>query len=295
MNLAVQNGQPTPAPRTVSLPRITFLRLSLLAAAVLVSLSWLYILGVDSSQSHSFFSAETWRRGVSFLKDLAGVGSPATPAFAQAQAWRDTGRLAYQTLAMAVLGIGIAGLVALATFMFGARTLMTGDLAPYGSSAWRVVHITTRAFFTLTRSVPELVWAMIAVFIFSPGILPGAIALGIHNAGILGKLSAEVVEGLDSRPIRALRSSGAGRFQVLLYGVLPQALPRFTTYLLYRWEVIIRTTIVVGFVAAGGLGQEFRLSMSHFHYTTVSLILIWYLILVLAVDTAAVLLRRLAR
>ncbi|MSQ25029.1 MAG: ABC transporter permease subunit [Dehalococcoidia bacterium] len=284
-----------PAPRAALLPRLSFLRLSLLAAIVLCCASWVYILNVDSNQSHSFFSAETWRRGVSFLKDLAGAGSTATPAFAQASAWRETGRLAYQTLAMAVLGIGIAALVALATFIFGARTLMTGELAPYGASAWRALYIAARAFFTLTRSVPELVWAMIAVFIFSPGILPGAIALGIHNAGILGKLSSEVVEGLDPRPMRALRSSGAGRFQVLLYGVLPEALPRFTTYLLYRWEVIIRTTIVVGFVAAGGLGQEFRLAMSHFHYTTLSLILIWYLILVAAVDIAAVLLRRLAR
>lgn len=284
-----------PTPRATLLPRLSFLRLSLFAAVALACASWAYVLNVDSNQSHSFFSAETWRRGVSFIKDLSGAGSAATPAFAQASAWRETGRLAYQTLAMAVLGIGIAALVALATFIFGARTLMTGDLAPYGSSAWRAAYIAARAFFTLTRSVPELVWAMIAVFILSPGILPGAIALGIHNAGILGKLSAEVVEGLDPRPMRALRSSGAGRFQVLLYGVLPEALPRFTTYLLYRWEVIIRTTIVVGFVAAGGLGQEFRLAMSHFHYTTVSLILIWYLILVAAVDTAAILLRRLAR
>jgi len=133
------------------------------------------------------------------------------------------------------------------------------------------------------------------VFVLSPGILPGAIALAIHNYGVLGRLAAEVVENLDMKPAHALRSSGANRLQVLVYAVLPQALPRFLTYLLYRWEVVIRTTIVVGFVAAGGLGMEFRLSMSHFHYTTVTLLLMWYLILVLGVDLISTGLRRWAR
>ena len=128
-----------------------------------------------------------------------------------------------------------------------------------------------RAVFVFTRGVPELLWAMLIVFVFSPGVLPGALALAVHNYGILGKLSAEVVEDLDPRPARALRTAGAGNFQMLLYGVLPQVLPQFLTYMLYRWEVIIRTTIVVGFVAAGGLGREFRLSMSWFQYDKVIL------------------------
>jgi len=102
------------------------------------------------------------------------------------------------------------------------------------------------------------------------------------------------VEGLNPRSIQALRTTGASRFQMMLYGVLPQTLPRFITYMFYRWEVIIRTTIVVGFVAAGGLGMEFRLSMSYFHYTNVTLILVWYLILVVSVDLIAASLRRLA-
>jgi phosphonate transport system permease protein len=107
-------------------------------------------------------------------------------------------------------------------------------------------------------------------------------------------LGSEIVEGLDTRPMRALRSTGAGRLQVLLYGVLPEALPKFVTYLFYRWEVIIRTTIVVGFVAAGGLGMEFRLAMSHFKFTEVTLILFWYLVLVLFVDLVSAQLRKLA-
>jgi len=71
---------------------------------------------------------------------------------------------------------------------------------------------------------------------------------------------------------------------MLAYGIIPQAMPQFLTYLLYRWEVLIRTTVVVGFVSAGGLGREFRLSLSFFQYTDVALMILWYLVLVMAVE-----------
>ena len=152
-----------------------------------------------------------------------------------------------------------------------------------------------RTVYVFARAVPELVWALIIIFVVQPGIVAGAIALAVHNFGIVGKLSAEVVEDLDPAPMRALASSGAGARQRLLYGVLPQAAPKMLTYVLYRWEVIMRTTIVVGFVAASGLGREFRLSMSFFQFTDVALILIVYFLLVGAGDMASAGLRRLAR
>ncbi|MCH8101732.1 MAG: ABC transporter permease subunit [Chloroflexi bacterium] len=278
------------------LARISFVRASALLVVALVVLSWLYIATEDRGQGAAFFSVEAAGRAWDFLwGDLLGAGSDGRPAFLKASEWRAMVPLARDTLAMSVLGIGFAGLVALATFVFGARNVMTGELAPYGGVGWKLAFLVARGFFIVARGVPELIWAFLIIFIFSPGILPGAIALAIHNSGILGKLASETVEGLDPRPIRSLQGAGAGQFQVLFYGVLPQALPKLLTFLLYRWEVIIRTTIVVGFVAAGGLGQEFRLSMSHFQYTTVTLILIWYLGLVVFVDLVAVGLRRLAR
>ena len=133
---------------------------------------------------------------------------------------------------------------------------------------------------------------MVIVFFLSPGILPGAVALAVHNYGVVGRLSAEVVENLEPGPARALRAAGASNFQMLLYSIFPQALPHFLTYLLYRWEVIIRTTVVVGFVSAGGLGREFRLSLSFFHYTDLALLIMWYLVLVIAVDLLSAWLRR---
>ncbi len=276
-------------------PRVTFLRCSGLVTLGMLIASWISVLGSDRVSRQPFLSVETVDRIIIFLKDLLGLGRTGAPAYLQIEAWTETAVLAYDTLVISVLGIAVAGSVALATFMFGARNLMVGELAGYRSISSRGLFLSIRAFFVGTRAIPELIWAMLIIFVFFPGIVPAALALGIHNAGILGKLGAEVVEGLDPRPIRALRVNGATRLQMMVYGVLPEALPRFITYLFYRWEVIIRTTIVVGFVAAGGLGLEFRLSMSYFHYTQVTLLLIWYLILVVAVDLTAAALRRLVQ
>ena len=287
----------TPARRhsRLALPRVDLVQASIVATVLLVVASWVFVLALDGRQNVSFFSAETARRAWGFLKDLAGVGSPVSPAYADGSEWWRVAKLAYDTLAMSVLAILIAGIGALATFMFGARNVMIGDLAPNAGWASRVVFGLVRGSWAFVRGVPELVWALLAVFVLSPGILPGAIALAIHNYGVLGKLASEAVEGMNTRPARSLGTAGGGRMQVLFYGVLPQVLPRFMTYLLYRWEVVIRTTIVVGFVAAGGLGMEFRLAMSNFHYTTVTLLLMWYLVLVLGVDFVSSQLRRLAR
>ena len=276
-------------------PKLTFVSGSAAAALALALGSWTYIIFAQSWPSHGFLSAETASRAWSFLGELAGVGRESTPAYLDGEAWAAAGKLALATLAMSVLAACIAAFVALLTFMFAARNVMVGELAPYRSPVWAAWLVVVRLAYALSRSVPELIWAMLLVFIFAPGILPGALALAVHNVGILGKLSAEVVEGLDTRPARALRTSGAGWFQVVVYAILPAALPRFITYLFYRWEVIIRTTLVVGLVAAGGLGMEFRLALSHFHYTTVTLLLVWYLLLVAGVDLASAGMRRLAR
>ena len=273
----------------------TFARVSLYTFAGLLVVAWVFIFVEGDSGFTDLLRGRTWDNAGSFLFRMAGMGLEETPAFLQPEQWWATGNLAYKTLAMSVLAIGIAGAGAFLTFMFAARTLSNGDLGGKPSRAGAALYFILRIFYAFTRAVPELVWALLIVFFLSPGILPGAIALGIHNLGIVGRLAAEVVEDMDPAPSRALRSSGAGMFQVFLYAVLPQTLPHFITYLLYRWEVVIRTTVVVGFVGAGGLGQEFRLSLSFFHYDQVTLIILWYLALVLSVDLLSAWLRKLAR
>jgi phosphonate transport system permease protein len=117
-----------------------------------------------------------------------------------------------------------------------------------------------------------------------PGILPGAIALGLHNLGILGRLMAEVTENLDNRPLRALKALGASGPQVFLYGVLPRTLPRFIAYILYRWEVCIRSTVIVGLVGAGGLGRLLTEQLSSFDYKGLVTTLIVFISLTFLVD-----------
>jgi phosphonate transport system permease protein len=269
--------------------------LSVVGFAVLAIGSWAYILAGRDSGFTDLFSGDTWRGVWGFLGDLAGKGSEGTPAFLDGDSWRNALSLSLETLAMSVLATAMAGVAVLLTFLPAARNVAFGELSGAPSATGRAAYFVLRAVFAFTRGVPELLWAMMIIFVLSPGILPGAVALAVHNYGIIGRLSAEVVENMDPRPARALRSAGAGGFQMLLYGVLPQALPQLLTYVLYRWEVIIRTTVVVGFVAAGGLGREFRLRMSWFHYDDVALLLVCYLVLVIGVDLVSAYLRRLAR
>jgi phosphonate transport system permease protein len=124
----------------------------------------------------------------------------------------------------------------------------------------------------------------VALFFLFPGILPGAVGLGLYNLGILGRLMAEVTENVDQRSLRALQAQGASSPQVFLYGVLPSTLPRCLAYVLYRWEVCIRATIMVGFVGAGGIGRLLSDQMGSFDYQGVTATLVAMLVLTFGVD-----------
>ena len=286
---------PVQAPRRETGWRISPPALSAAVFVLLAVASWAYIFSDDDSGFGDLLSVDGWRAAAGFVGDLVGRGSESTPAFLRWDKWTEAAKLAYRTLAMSVLAIVFAGVGVMLTFLPAARRLGSDDASASRHPARRGLFYVVRGLFIVTRGIPELLMAMIVVFFFSPGIIPGAIALGLHNYGIVGKLAAEVVENLDLRPARALQAAGASSSQVLFYGVVPQALPQLLTYLLYRWEVVIRTTIVVGFVGAGGLGREFRLDMSLFRYTDVALLLVWYILLVVAVDLVSMYLRRLVR
>jgi phosphonate transport system permease protein len=277
-------GRASPRP-----PRPWTLRVCACGLLALLAASWVFVIAEQNARYGDLLSGETLEHAREFFERLAGVGE-ARPAYLDPERWRVAADLAYRTLAMSVLAIGVATVGMLLTVMAGARPMLDGERHAVGTLLFGV----TRIAWIFARAVPELVWALLIVFVFSPGILAGALALGLHNFGVLGRLCAEVVENLDRRPVQAVRAAGASRGQTLLYAVLPSALPAFLTFILYRWEVIIRTTIVVGFVSAAGLGREFRLNLSFFHYSDVGLLLLVYVLLVFAVDAFSVGLRRLA-
>ena len=222
------------------------------------------------------------------------ISGQSDPAFLSFESWYRAVFLSFRTLLVSILAIGLAGFVGLLTFASGSRNLAMEGNSPIRRPFSSLIFYLLRALYTVTRSVPELIWAMLIVFTMQAGIVAGALALAIHNFGILGRLCSEVVENMDQRAIRSLRSSGASSAQVVLYGVFPDVLPQLLTYILYRWEVVIRTTVVVGFIAAEGLGRQLRLSMSWFHYDEVIVLLTCYVALVIMVDIVSGFLRKMA-
>lgn len=200
--------------------------------------------------------------------------------------------LSYLTLAMSILAATLAGVGGMVAAFPAAQTFLRpgGWLSPLGqkggSSQWLATwtFILSRLVLLVSRAIPAPIWALVFLFVMFPGILPGALALGVHNFGILGRLMAEVNENLDDRPVRALRALGASSGQMIGYGILPQNLPRFLAYILYRWEVCLRETVIVGLVGAGGLGRLLTEQISSFDYGGVVITLGAFVVLTFGVD-----------
>jgi phosphonate transport system permease protein len=134
------------------------------------------------------------------------------------------------------------------------------------------------------RTVPEIVFALIFVVAFGLGPVPGVLAIMIHTFGALGKLFAEVVENIDMKPVEGAIASGATRWQAIRYAAVPQVLPNFASYALLRFEINVRGASVMGFVGAGGIGQELITAIRKFYYSDVSAILLLIIATVMIID-----------
>lgn len=166
--------------------------------------------------------------------------------------WGELGSATLDTVGLAVLALMIAVIAGL----LGAVAIRRPTFA--ASRRGRLRRSAARLLLLMFRAVPAPIWAFLFVLILFPGLWPGAVALGVYNAGVLGRLFAEAIE---SQPVDAERSAllaGANRVERWCYGVLPQAAPRLTSLAVYRGEVIVRETIIIGVVGAGGLGQLVR-------------------------------------
>ncbi|MFO6016632.1 PhnE/PtxC family ABC transporter permease, partial [Pseudomonas aeruginosa] len=155
-----------------------------------------------------------------------------------------------------------------------------------GLPAWwaRALRWPVRGLLILLRSVPEIVWALLFVRAVGLGPTAGVLAIAITYAGMLGKVYAEIFESVDPRPTRALLLGGGSRLAAFAYGVLPNAAGEMISYTVYRWECAIRASVVMGFVGAGGLGQQIDLSLRMFAGGEVASILLTFLLLVLLAD-----------
>ena len=140
------------------------------------------------------------------------------------------------------------------------------------STHW--IYFLTRRFLEIARSVPDLVYALVFVFAWGLGPLAGILALAIHSMGASGKLFAEVNENIDPNPVEGIRAAGGNWIKTIRYSVVPQVLPAFASYTLWRFEINVRTAAVLGFVGAGGIGYELYTNIRLSYYEDVSAILL---------------------
>jgi phosphonate transport system permease protein len=148
----------------------------------------------------------------------------------------------------------------------------------------RVILFACRRVLEVSRTVPDLVYALIFVFCFGIGPMAGVLAIGVHTMGALGKLYSEVNENADMKPVEGLRAAGASWVQMVRYAVVPQVLPNHVSYTLLRFEINVRSSSIIGFVGAGGLGQEIRTAISFQYYTDISALFLLILLTVATID-----------
>ncbi|WP_117194383.1 phosphonate ABC transporter, permease protein PhnE [Rhizobium terrae] len=188
--------------------------------------------------------------------------------------WRVWLQLLGETILIAYLATFLAVIGAFALSFPAARNL----------SPNAVLLVVSRRYLEIIRTVPDIVWALIFVFCFGVGPLAGVLAIAMHATGSLGKLYSEVNENIDMRPLESVKAAGGSWFQQMRYGVVPQVIPNVISYTLLRFEINVRSSSIIGYVGAGGLGQEIRTAMSLQEYRDLSALFVIILVTVIIID-----------
>ena len=188
--------------------------------------------------------------------------------------WKKWLVLMGETLLMAYVGTLLGAIAALVLCFFASKNITNNS----------VLVVASRRVLEFSRTVPEMVFALIFVVAFSLGPLPGVLALAIHTGGALGKLFAEVVENIDLKPVDGIVASGGTWLQKVRFGVMPQVASNFASYALLRFEINVRGAAVLGFVGAGGIGQTLLEVIRKFYYSDISALLVMIVVTVMLID-----------
>lgn len=201
-------------------------------------------------------------------------------------------RETWRTVAIATAAMVLALALAIPLTLLSSQALsvsaLSGRMHPVGAALRQGV----RGVLILLRSVPELVWALVFVRVVGLGPTAGVLAIALTYGGMLGKVYGEILESDDPHATNTLLRNGAGRLQAFFYGLLPQSATELTSYTVYRWECAIRSSAVLGFVGAGGLGQQMDNSMKMFVGSEVATMLLVFMLLVWLADLVSARLRR---
>jgi phosphonate transport system permease protein len=187
-----------------------------------------------------------------------------------------------QTINIATLGTAVAVVLSLPVALLAALNTTPG----------RATYVLARAVMVVSRSVDTLVWALIFIIVVGPGSLAGMLAVAVRSIGFVSKLLAEGIEEIDRRQVEAVTATGASPLQTLLYAVVPQVKPIFAGVCVYRWDINIRESTVLGLVGAGGIGFALNEAILGLEWPRVGTILLVILVVVVASEAASAALRK---
>jgi len=225
-----------------------------------------------------------------FFQQLGGFMSylqRIAPDISAAHPLQDVGEW-YWGLGRWLLLLGETLLIAYVGTLFGAlggfalSFLASANLTP---SPW--MRFAARRLAEFCRTVPDMVFALLFVVAFGVGPMAGVLALAVHTAGALCKLFAEVVENIDMKPVDGIVAAGGSWRQTVRYAVLPQVAPNFASYAMLRFDINVRAASIMGFVGAGGIGEQLMVAIRQFYYTDVSAILLLIIATVMLIDFAS--------
>jgi phosphonate transport system permease protein len=219
---------------------------------------------------------------------VAGFFPPQLDVVFLAEVARET----WRTVAIATAGITLALGLAIPLTLASTRALSISALSGRMARGPFWLRQALRGLLIVLRSIPELVWALVFVRVVGLGPTAGVLAIALTYGGMLGKVYGEILESSEPAPSQALLRNGAGRLQALLHGLLPQSATELASYTVYRWECAIRSSVVLGFVGAGGLGQQLDSAMKMFNGGEVATMLGVFVVLVALADATSAWLRK---
>ncbi|ADC48578.1 alkylphosphonate ABC transporter (permease) [Alkalihalophilus pseudofirmus OF4] len=244
---------------------------SLITATVIALYLWTFI-GIDIRWTRVFSE----RSIDNFSRVIPQLFSPDWSAFGKVM------ELMWQTLQMAYTGTLLAAILAIPFGFFAASNMVKSKLLNTFSK-WLLDAI---------RAFPELVLALMFVAAIGPSPFAGVLAIAIGSIGMLGKLYCEVIESIDMNVVEALEANGANKLQVLFYGIIPQIIPEFLSYAIYRFEIDVRASTILGIIGAGGIGTLITIATQNRNWDEVGMILVVIVVVVTIIDTLSAMIRK---
>ena len=243
------------------------------AALVVLAITVFFLLTLDPLPTWQRLQSGIERSGLPLLRGFINPNWEVFPLARNAM---------IETVFMAVIGTAIGGVLAFPMAFLAANNLLGSRLLAFPG---KTVLVGIRTF-------PEILFAIILVAAMGPGPIAGILAMGINSVGFLGKVFSDVVEGIDGGPSEAIRAAGGNGLHVFFYSVVPQVLPEFASYLLYRFEINLRAASVLGLVGAGGIGAILIQRLQFRRWTEISMIMIVIVVVIIVVDTLSSRVRR---